>query len=365
MPSLNPQPIYKPELTYAKNFEQGPFGDFASPEPYANHGEPSYSFLGYPVYLPFGIPAGPLLNSRYLNAALDRGFDVVVYKTQRSAPFEVNPFPNILYVDTEGDLTLEKATRPHIGRSTPPNSTNDLTITNSFAMPSLGPEYWTADLGKSLAHQGAGQLVIMSVVGTIREGYSPDDYYDDFARVARQAADAGAKVIEVNFSCPNVASEGVLCYTPKAVDSIARRVKDKIGDIPMVAKLGYYSPEQDTLLKEVIATLAPYTSAISSINTIPAAVVNEAGEQALPGKGRLKSGLCGAGVKWAGLDMVQRLSALRRAKGYGYEIIGVGGVMTPADYHGYRTAGADAVQSATGAMWDPDLAIKIKTQKRP
>ena len=42
----------------------------------------------------------------------------------------------------------------------------------------------------------------------------------------------------------------------------------------------------------MVAVLAasPYTAAISTINTIPAPVVDERGKQALPGKGRLSSG---------------------------------------------------------------------------
>jgi dihydroorotate dehydrogenase (NAD+) catalytic subunit len=89
-------------------------------------------------------------------------------------------------------------------------------------------------------------------------------------------------------------------------------------------------------------------------------VVDEQGNQALPGEGRLKSGACGAGIKWAGLDMVQRLDTLRTKRGYKYEIIGVGGVMTPQDFQEYRQAGAHVVQSATGAMWNPNLAAEIK-----
>ena len=42
--------------------------------------------------------------------------------------------------------------------------------------------------------------------------------------------------------------------------------------------------------------------------------------------------------------------------------IGVGGVTTPADYFEYRAAGADMVMSATGAMWNPHLAIDIKKE---
>ena len=43
-----------------------------------------------------------------------------------------------------------------------------------------------------------------------------------------------------------------------------------------------------------------------------------------------------------------------------FSITGVGGVMTPEDYLDYRSAGADVVMSATGAMWNPYLAEEIK-----
>ena len=361
MATLNPHPFYDPARTYDDNFDHGPFGAFANPEPFVNEGEPRHNFLGFPVYEPFGIPAGPLLNSKYVNAALDKGFDVVVYKTQRSGVFRVNEFPNVLYVDVQGDLTLDKAAQPLVGLTEPPQALQDLTITNSFGMPSRGPQTWIEDAKKSVAYAGKGQLMMMSVVGTIREGASTEDYFNDFVTVAKQALETGAKVIEVNLSCPNVATEGVICYSPAAVEEIIYRVKSAIGDTPLAVKLGYFSPEQDPVLRAVISNLAPYIQAVSVINTIAAPIVDRQGQQALPGKGRTTSGMCGASIKWAGLDLVDRLAKLRSRRGYDYEIIGVGGVMTPEDYQEYRMAGADVVQSATGAMWDPELAIKIKS----
>ena len=58
--------------------------------------------------------------------------------------------------------------------------------------------------------------------------------------------------------------------------------------------------------------------------------------------------------------MTHRLAELRKRRGYEYEIIGIGGVMTPDDYGLYRKAGADLVQACTGAMWNPKLAQQIK-----
>ena len=67
--------------------------------------------------------------------------------------------------------------------------------------------------------------------------------------------------------------------------------------------------------------------------------------------------------KGAGLDMVARLAAIREKLGLDFKINGVGGVVSPADYQAYRNAGADSVMSATGAMWDAELAHKIKASR--
>ena len=57
--------------------------------------------------------------------------------------------------------------------------------------------------------------------------------------------------------------------------------------------------------------------------------------------------------------MVSKLSKIRSKNGYKFEIVGIGGVTNVNDYFEYRKAGAEAVQSATGAMWNPYLASEI------
>ncbi len=355
-----PAVMYDPTKTFDDNFDHGPFPLQASEQPYENSGEPSFSFLGRKLYSPFGIGAGSLPTSKHVGYAFQRGFDVVCYKTQRSVPFAVNDFPNVTYLDVEGDLTLEKAAKPLIGHLDSDAPVEKLSITNSFGNPSRGPEFWVDDMKKAIAAQGKGQLLISSVVGTIQDGFSSEDYFDDFAKAAKLAVGAGVQAIEVNLSCPNVANEGIVCYDHNAVISVCRKTKEAIGDIPLIAKIGYFSPEQRGLLEKIVLDTKPYLAAFSAINTIPAAVVDEQGQQLLPGEGRLKSGVCGAGIKWAGRDMVGRLKALREKHELDYEIIGIGGVATPDDFKQYREAGADVVQSVTAAMWNPNLAAEIK-----
>lgn len=354
--------FYDPTKAYDDNFDDGPTLVSTNDRPYQNHGEAKFSFVGKKIYSPFGIPAGPILNSKYVKYAFERGFDVVVYKTQRSMKFKVNQFPNVLFVDVKGDLTLEKATRPLHGASTSGKSIEQFSITNSFGNPSRGPDFWVADTKKALRYQGKGQLLISSVVGTIKEGFSDEDYYDDFAVAAKLAKTSGVEAIEFNLSCPNVANEGILCYTREAVAEITRRVKEAVGNTPIVAKVGYYAPDQQELLVAIMKDISSYIAVISAINTIPAPVVDKDGNQALPGPNRLISGICGASIKWAGLDMVRRLAEIRRKLKADFEIVGVGGVMSVKDFEAYRRAGADVVQSATGAMWNPKLAAQIKSE---
>lgn len=112
------EPFYDVNLTYDDNYRRGPFGQFAqalageasalkgeaaasnsgtmdsaatsesasaTDETAATHATPTEpaTVLGFPVNLPFGIPAGPLLNSRFTTAAFRMGFDLAVYKTVR------------------------------------------------------------------------------------------------------------------------------------------------------------------------------------------------------------------------------------------------------------------------------------------
>lgn len=135
-------------------------------------------------------------------------------------------------------------------------------------------------------------------------------------------------------------------------------VKNEIGNLPLIIKGSYMQDEE--YLKRFVHELSSIVQGFSVINTIAAAIIDKKGEQALPGQGRLRSGVCGAPIKWAGLEMVKRFNALRMAHGYGFAIVGVGGVTTPLDYQEYKDAGADIVMSATGAMWNPYLAKEIK-----
>lgn len=350
-------PFYNPDIAYEDNFEKGPFGAFADGKIYTQEGEPSYDVFGTKVYLPFGIPPGPLVNGKFAKAALDKGFDVVTYKTVRTAEYPCNAFPQVLAVHPDGNLTLEMAQEGLIADT---NYVRPLAITNSFGVPSFNPDFWQKDLREVVRYAKKGQLVIGGFQGTTTPDGNIDNYIQDFVHVAKLVKETEVTVLEVNLSCPNEGSAHLLCFDTERTEKIINAIKEEIGSTPLIMKLAYFADQ--TQLEDLISRVGNIIDGISAINTIATKIYKDEGktEPALPGKNRLVSGVCGEPIKWAGLDMVKRLDTLRKEKGYTYTILGVGGVTDIADYRAYKENGADVVMSATGAMWNPRLALEIK-----
>jgi dihydroorotate dehydrogenase len=349
------EPFYNPEKSYEENFKDGPYGPFRDGVVLENKNSKKFDFLGLKVNSSFGIPAGPLLNGNFIKGALDKGFDLVTYKTVRSQEHPSHPWPNVLSVKIEGDLTLEKAKGKLVAST---DYQEPISITNSFGVPSRAKEFWQKDLQDAIKYARDGQVVIGSFQGTKMEGQTGLEYVNDYRVTAKMLLETGVKIMEVNLSCPNEGTNNLLCFDTNRSVEVAKAIRETIGGIPLIIKIAYF--ESDEELRSLVKKINPYIDAISAINTIPALIVDKDGNQALPGEGRERSGVCGHAIKWAGLDMARRLKKIREDIGCDYTIIGVGGVLSPEDFFEYIEAGADAVMSATGAMWNPYLANEIK-----
>ncbi|MBD3250288.1 MAG: hypothetical protein GF381_01820 [Candidatus Pacebacteria bacterium] len=361
--SLQKTPFYDPTKSYEENFKQGPFGSLADAlqgeaSSLKRSGQPKQTFLGQPVFLPFGIPAGPLINSRFVKAAFAKGFDLCVYKTVRSHQHPCHAWPNV--------LPVKAGSRLEPNRQQPVETEADyhqpLSITNSFGVPSPEPDWWQEDMALAVEAAGPGQLLIGSFQGSGDGAGRDQSVIDDYALTAKLVAQTGAKAMVANLSCPNEGKADLLCFDLPLVKEIAFAIKEKIGNIPLLLKLAYFQSEDQ--LESLVKQVGPLIQGLIAINTIPAKVVNQAGEQALPGEGRARSGICGASIKWAGLEMTERLNQLRAKHGLNLAVVGVGGVVKPADYFSYCQKGADAVMSATGAMWSPELAEEIWAEEK-
>ena len=364
-------PFYDPGLSFEENYQHGPFGHFSpghaesvagatSPRPASEvleASEPMHRILGQPVGLPFGIAAGPLLNSRFIGAALAAGFDLPVYKTVRSRFWACHPWPNVLAVDVEGDLHHTGGSlRGHTRYAAP------YSVTNSFGVPSFEPDVWQPDMARAVALAGPGRVVIGSFQGTPSEGGGAEAYIADFAQTARLVRETGAKMLEVNLSCPNEGTAHLLCYDTDRATRVVEAIKSEIGDLPLIAKIAYF--HEGDALRRLVDGVGRVADAIAAINTIGAEIVDEDGQPALPGEGRSRSGVGGNAIRWAGLATVERLARLRDELGLRFSIFGSGGVSEPSHYAAYRVAGADAVMSATAAMWNPLLAAEIRQEMR-
>ncbi len=346
-------PIYDIDKTYEENFVNGPFFQGEIPRRKETLPDKWVDFLEHKVMSPLGVPAGPLLNSKWVILAAKLGFDIVTYKTIRSDEQPCQPPPNMIYVETNGPLTKERFQEKLRRRLTAPADMNELAVTNSFGMPSQGATAVMEDITRANSALYPGQVMIVSVVGTHRQG---EDFIKDFCRAAAIAKEAGARLVEANFSCPNVTTgEGSIYTNPDTVGIITAALARELKDIPLIIKAGYFI-DFDNMRQVFVAAARAGARAVCGINTIGMEVINENGEPAL-GQGRLKSGICGRPIQTAALEFVRNAKKINEREKLGLAIMGVGGVTLPEDFDLFFAAGADIAMSATGMMWDPYLAM--------
>ncbi len=310
----------------------------------------AWRFCGYPVNSPLGVPAGPLLNSRWIAYYARLGFDVLTYKTVRSAYRACYALPNLLPVtgpplDGEGH-TLHASAAP----------SDSWAI--SFGMPSKEPREWMEDVARARALLAPGQVLVVSVVASPQPGWTIDDVAADFARCAAWAKEAGAMVVEPNLSCPNVCTqEADLYLSAEASGRIAEAVREIAGDLPVALKVGLF-PNRASAAAFVRA-IAGKVNAVCATNSITAHVSAPGGELLFDG---LRRGIGGAVITARCLQETRLLADLLREHAPQTELVSVGGVRTAADVRARLAAGSTHVQFATAAMLDPTVALRIREE---
>ncbi|SFT72392.1 Dihydroorotate dehydrogenase [Geodermatophilus amargosae] len=313
-------------------------------------GDRRWRVLGRDVGFPLGVPACVLNGGEeWVRFHARNGFSVLTYKTVRSRAHQPNVQPNWTFAPRPPADVVVSDPWDWMAPGSP-----DVSTVNSFGVPSPAPEEWMPDLERSLAAVDADQLLLVSVMG---EGEGTG-LVDDFAQVAGMAQEAGAPVVELNLSCPNTLSsspDGVkppLCLDADAtlavVEGVRRALDDRTG---LVAKLSWLD---EPGLAALVPRLAPLVDGVAGINTLQSRVVRSDGEPTFPG--RALAGLSGAAARDAALDLTRRLVGLRETGGHRFDVLAMGGVTDVASFAALFEAGADAVQSASGAFADPFLA---------
>jgi dihydroorotate dehydrogenase (NAD+) catalytic subunit len=362
LPQWYPQepPIYDIRKTYLENANQGPFFKGSLPTRIFPPKEKWIDFLGYSVASSIGIPAGPLLTSNWIALAGKLGFDIPTYKTIRSAEHSSHPLPNMVFVDTHGMIRPEIPSSLATLAANPPLELQELAVTNSFGMPSKSPHFLLEDIPKANAALQEGQVMVVSVVGTLRNNCT---FLEDFVQAALLAKEAGAKIIEANFSCPNVdKSAGCLYMAPTTVAEMGRAIVKAIAPIPLIIKVGLFTTE--TQMRDVFCAAAQAgIRAISGINSVSMSVTNAMGQPAL-GPKRLTSGICGGPIRQIALHFIEQAARINTREKLDLTLIGVGGITLPEHFDQFLNSGANVAMSATAMMWDPYLAMRYHEKKQ-
>ncbi len=366
--SLAQSELYLLQQSYLENYQNGPrfSGSFPILADYGCPSKLKYSLFDAPLINPLGVPAGPLLNSKWVQFYLKFGFAVPTYKTVRSIAKETAPYPHCAYIampTTQTALALGQALPELQSSSNAPNSSQPLSIANSFGVPSVAPEVWMADVELANSYCCDGQLLIVSIIGT--EGAQGRNLRKDFGYTAALACEADAKVIEANLSCPNLSGNqrnrvaGMLYIDAENACCIAKEIRQAIGKHkPLLLKIGYLEPEQ---LKAFVAATRPYVDGYTAINTLRANVRQSDGTLAFPS--RLKVGISGYAIRHFARNVTLNLEVLRQQRQDDFAIVSVGGVNSAEDLEQRLQDGANLAMSATAAMWDPYLALRWQIGK--
>lgn len=350
MSAIATLPRYDRSQTYQWNYDHAPDPvDMDVPDVPGQ-----WSFCGLSTDSPLGMPAGPLLNGKWIHYYASLGFDVLTYKTVRSGHRPCYELPNLLPVrvpSASGQLSGSESRLP---------ATDSMSGSwaVSFGMPSMVPDAWRADIEDTRSRLPSHKLLSVSVVGTVQPGWSTDDLAADYAECARLAAESGADAIEMNFSCPNVSTcDGQLYQQPTDAAVVAEAVRQAIGSKPLIAKVGHVY-ERDTA-EALLTAIESHVDALAMTNSVATTIQLESGATAFAGE---KRGICGAATRSASTAQGALFVDLIRQRGSDIRVIGVGGAATANDVRAYLTAGAECVHIATAAMVDPAVAIQIRSE---
>lgn len=168
--------------------------------------------------------------------------------------------------------------------------------------------------------------------------------------LARAVTEAGADVIECNFSCPHMEAKGVgvdVGQDPEAVAQYTRAAR-RGSNLPLLAKLTPNVADMRPMARAAIAAGADGIAAINTIKSITG--VNLDTYVAAPSvRGRSSlGGYSGTAVKPIALRFISELAGDPEVKGH--HISGMGGVETWKDALEFLLLGAGSVQVTTAVM---------------
>ena len=282
----------------------------------------SVEFLGVHFENPFCLSSSPVGNCYEMcKKAYEVGWGGVVFKTIG---------PKSYFIDEVSPRfdKLNKENTPFIG------------FKNMEQIAEHPLEENLADLAR-LKKEFPNKVLIASIMGNDEESWED---------LARKVTLAGADMIEMNLSCPQMTSHAMgsdvgtnaeLCK--KYCEAVKRGSK-----LPMMAKM---TPNITDMVPVAIACLEGGADGIAAINTIKSIcnidLDKKIGLPIVDGKSSI-SGYSGKAVKPVALRFIQQMRQDPRLKDL--EISGIGGIETWEDAAEFILVGATTLQVTTGIM---------------
>lgn len=280
----------------------------------------SITFLGVKFPNPFCLSSSPVGNDYDMcKKAYETGWGGIVFKTVGPKSYVINE------VSPRFDV-LSKEAEPFVG------------FKNMEQIAEHSLEENLADLSR-LKKEFPDHVLIASIMG------NDEATWED---LARKVTEAGADMIEMNLSCPQMTSHAMgsdVGTNPELCKRYCEAVK-RGSSLPMMAKM---TPNITDMSEVAKACLAGGADGIAAINTIKSIcnvdLDKKVGMPIVDGKSSI-SGYSGKAVKPVALRFIQQLKAAIPD----VQISGIGGVETWIDAAEFILLGASTIQVTTGIM---------------
>ena len=280
----------------------------------------SITFLGVKFPNPFCLSSSPVGNDYDMcKKAYDVGWGGIVFKTIGPKSYVINE------VSPRFDK-LDKEAEPFVG------------FKNMEQIAEHSLEENLADLAR-LKKEYPDKVLIASIMG------NDEETWED---LARKVTEAGADMIEMNLSCPQMTSHAMgsdVGSNPELCKKYCQAVK-RGSKLPMMAKM---TPNITDMVEVAKACLEGGADGIAAINTIKSIcnidLDKKIGMPIVNGKSSI-SGYSGKAVKPVALRFIQQM----RTGIPGVEISGIGGCETWEDAAEFILVGAKTIQVTTGIM---------------
>ena len=250
---------------------------------------------------------------------------------------EFAPFVDLSRI---GAVVLKSVTRaPRLGNPTPRLVHTPAGMLNAIGLQNPGIDWYLAHEVAKFASRPC------AVVGSVA-GFSVDDYaYVCEALAARDEI----KGIELNISCPNVASEGeTFACDPNLTAKVVRAARSTT-DKTLIVKLSPNVTDIAAIAREAERAGA---DALAVINTVRGMSIDV--NEWRPRLGNVTGGLSGAAIR-----PIAVLAVYEVAKAVTIPIVGQGGIETTSDALEFFLAGASAVSIGTANFTDPRIPERI------